>query len=101
MPEGQIGAYVVGWEGHGAAWSVWCDDFDWTPVVSVQAYGKPTTDFFATALPTTLNLARHPRAEVDVSQMPVNQEFRFWLEFTLNDNAVIRVPDTYDLLTIR
>lgn len=101
MPEGQIGTGVIGWEGHGTTWSVWCDEFDWTPVVSVQAYGKPTTDFFATALPTTLETARHPVATVDVSQMPEGQEFRFWLEFTLNDNSTIRVPDTYDLLTTR
>ena len=101
MPEGQIGAGVLGWEGRGATWQVWCDDFDWTPVVSAQAYGKPLTDFFATALPSTLHPGKHPTLEVDVSQMPDNDEFRFWIEFTTNDNSTIRVPDTYDLLTRR
>jgi len=101
MPNGQIGELVVGWEGHGTTWSVWCDEFDWTPVVSVQAYGKPTTDFFATSLPTTLKSPPHPRAIVDVSGMPDDTEFRFWLEFTMDDNSVLRLPDAYDLLTSR
>jgi hypothetical protein len=101
MPEEQIGAYVIGWEGHGTEWRLWCDELDWSSVVSVQAYGKPLTDLFATSLPTTLIQQRHPRAVIDVSAMPDNDEFRFWVEFTLTDTSVIRVPDTYDLLTKR
>lgn len=101
MPQGQIGAYVLGWEGRGAEWTLWCDELDWSTVVGVQAYGKPLTDFFSTTLPTTLQEGRQRTALIDVSAMPDNDEFRFWVEFTLADDSVVRVPDTYDLLTRR
>lgn len=101
MPEGQIRAYVLGWEGRGAQWELWCDELDWTSVVSAQAYGKPLNDFFSTSLPTTLQTGRQPTALIDVSAMPENDEFRFWVEFTMTDDSVVRVPDTYDLLTRR
>jgi hypothetical protein len=101
MPTRQIGAEMVGWEGHDNTWSIWCDDFDWDNVVAGRAYGKPLTDMFATELPSTLQLGRDKRLVVDISGMPVGEDFRLWLEFDMNDNTMVRVPDAYDLLTIR
>lgn len=101
MPTRQIGAEMVGWEGRGNTWTVWMDDFDWDAAVSVRVYGKPLTDFFATELPATLQLTRDKRVVVDMAVMPIAEEFRFWLELTMTDASVVRVPDTYDLLTSR
>jgi hypothetical protein len=91
----------LGWEGQGSEWAVWCHELNWAEVVSAQAYGKPLTDIFATKLPTVVQTTPRPAAVVDVSSMPRNEEFRFWVECTLVDKSVVRIPSTHDLLTRR
>lgn len=82
-------------------WYIWTDEVQWSSIANVQAYGQSSLDLVPTALPTVLyREQKHPRIRVDISEMPTDVEWRFWLVVDRTHGPDVRLPPTYDLLVM-